>query len=100
MAGDQAASGLASMATLVATGRRRKRVELNDDDDVVVALQQSEKRRDEMAMKQLDVAERHLEQERPFHQDETARRERVDAEHREERAAHLRLVEAILRKLG
>jgi len=98
--GGQEASGSPSMATSVATCRRRRRVEMNDDDDVVVALQQNEKRRDEVALKQLELAERRLEQERQFHQEEAARRDRVDAEHREERAAHLRLVEAILRKLG
>jgi len=100
MASDQGSSGSESMATPVATGRRRRRVEMKEDDDVVVALQQSEKRRDGMAMKKLDVADRRFEQERQFHQDEIARRERLDAEHREQSTAHLRLVEAILRKLG
>ena len=98
--GGQAASGSPSMATSVATCRRRRRVEMSDDDDVVVALQQNEKRRDEVALKQLELAERRLEKERQFRQKEAARRDRIDAEHREERAAHLRLVEALLRKLG
>jgi len=73
---------------------------MNDNDDVVVALEQNEKRRDEVALKQVELAERRLEQERQFHLEEAARRDRIDAEHREARAAHLPLVEAILRKLG
>ena len=100
VAGGQAASGSPIMATSVATCRRRRRVETSDEDDVVVALQQNEKRRDEVALKQMEPAERRLEQELQFHQEETARRDRIDTEHREERAAHLRLAEALLRKLG
>ncbi|OSX77704.1 hypothetical protein BU14_0136s0002 [Porphyra umbilicalis] len=100
VSGRQAASGSPIMATSVATCRRRRRVETRDEDDVVVALPQNEKRRDAMALEQLEPAERRLEQELQFHQEETARRDRIDTEHREERAAHLPLAETLLRKLG
>jgi len=98
--GGQAAAGSPRMATSADTSRRWRRVEMNDDDDVVVALQQNEKRRDKVALKQVELAERSLEQERQFHLEEAARRDSIDAEHREARAAHLHLVDAILRKLG
>jgi len=100
VAGGQAASGSPIMATSVAICRRRRRVETSDENDVVVALQQNEKRRDEVALKQLEPAERRLEQELQFHQEKTARRVRIDNEHREEGAPHRRLAEAPLRKLG
>lgn len=78
----------------------RKRVIPDDHDDIVEALERSEARRTEVAQKKLDLAERRLEQERVLRAEDAERRDRQDKEQCEERAAQLRLIDALVRKLG
>ena len=93
------ASGAAMAGPSMATSRRHTRFDVDDDTDVVEHLQQSEKRREELAMKQMEQMERRFEQEREFHKEEMERRDRVEAKQREERDVHRRLILAVLRKL-
>jgi len=61
-------------------GRRRMRSEMDDDDeDIVEIIQQSEKRREDLANKQIALEERRMVDERQFRRGEAARRERQDA---------------------
>ena len=82
-------------------GRRRMRSEMGDDDeDIVEIIQQSEKRREDLADKQIALEERRMVDERQFRRDEAAHRERQDAAQHEERQALLRVLEAMASKLG
>jgi len=82
-------------------GRRRMRSEMDDEDeDIVEIIQQSEKRREDLANKQIALEERRMVDERQFRRDEAVRRKRQDAAQHEERQALLRVLEAMTRKLG
>ena len=82
-------------------GRRRMRSEMDDDDeDIVEIIQQSEKRREDLANKQIALEERCMADEGQFGRDEAALRERQDAAQHEERQALLSVLEAMTRELG
>jgi len=77
------------------------RSEMDDDDeDIVEIIQQSEKRREDLADKQIALEERRMVDERQFRRDEAEHRERQDAAQHEERQALFRVLEAMTRKLG
>jgi len=77
------------------------RSEMDDyDEDIVEIIQQSEKRREDLANKQIALEERRMVEEGQFRRDEAARRERQDAAQDEERQALLRVLDAMTRKPG
>jgi len=89
--------------------RRRKRSD-SDDSDVVGELQPFEDQRSELAQKKLDLMEKQLEQQREFHAQEMAlrdreeqerqrRQERSDLEQRRERTAFLHLMDKVMKRL-
>jgi len=89
--------------------RRRKRRD-SDDEDVFGDLQRFEDRRSALAQKKLDLMEKQLKQQREFHAQEMARRdreeqerqrrqERLDVEQRRERTAFLHLMDEVMKRL-
>ena len=80
------------------SSRRRRRVD-DDDDELLAVLERSEQRRMEMFTKNAEMQERQWEQDRKDRADEVARQVARDAEARAERAAHVRLMDALVRKL-
>jgi len=80
------------------SSRCRRRAE-DDDDELLAVLERSEQRRMEMFTKNAEMQERRWEQDRKERVDEVARHEARDAEARAERAAHVRRMDALVRKL-
>jgi len=81
-----------------AQSKRRKIAEL-DSDDVVEVLERSEQRRHKLAEMQMEMQSRRWDEERKERAEEQARREEHNAEARTERAALVRVLESLVRKL-
>ena len=107
--GDEPMEPVGGQGAAPPRSRRRKRSD-SDDEDVVGELQRFEDRRSALAQKKLDLMEKQLEQQREFHaqvmacrdrerQERQRRQERSDVEQRRERTAFLHLMDEVMKKL-
>ena len=92
-------AGSAGLAVVEPAQSKRRKIAEMDSDDVVEVLERSAQRRLKLAEMQMEMQNRRWDEERKERAKEQARRDEHDAEARTERAALVRVLGSLVRKL-